>query len=171
MIRGAAGVRLAAAAVVVAALVCAGCTVGGPAPASTSATAAQACAPRVVDGTLPVWAQAGFHPPTQAMHYELGQAGGIAAILWQYPLLSPPSQQVANKILWVSRLPQNPGSPLVIEAQRMVAGKQAGAPVRRQVMGGPGPSYVNLPAAGCWRLNLSWSGRHDTLDVDYVPGG
>ena len=37
----------------------------------------------------------------------------------------------------------------------------------RVVPGGPGPSFLNLPAEGCWRLSLSWSGRRDVLDVRY----
>jgi hypothetical protein len=32
----------------------------------------------------------------------------------------------------------------------------------------PGPSYVNLPAAGCWSLSLSWSGHHDRLELRYT---
>jgi hypothetical protein len=44
-----------------------------------------------------------------------------------------------------------------------------GAPVRRIIKTGPGPSYVDAPSAGCWRLTLTWSGRSDTLDLAYVP--
>jgi hypothetical protein len=50
-----------------------------------------------------------------------------------------------------------------------------GKPVMRQVTGGPGPSIVDLPAAGCWRLTLTWRqdpGRRqvrDTLDLAYGP--
>jgi hypothetical protein len=35
-------------------------------------------------------------------------------------------------------------------------------------MGGPGPSIVNLPSPGCWKLTLRWSGRVDTLDLEYA---
>jgi hypothetical protein len=42
-----------------------------------------------------------------------------------------------------------------------------GAPVTRKVFGGPGPSIINLPSAGCWRLTLRWSGRSDSLDLQY----
>jgi hypothetical protein len=41
----------------------------------------------------------------------------------------------------------------------------------RVVPGGPGPSIVNLPQAGCWRLTLAWSGQTDTLDLAYGTGG
>ena len=33
------------------------------------------CQPRVVDGVIPSWAQAGFHPPDQRMPYEIGAQG------------------------------------------------------------------------------------------------
>jgi hypothetical protein len=45
-----------------------------------------------------------------------------------------------------------------------------GAPVTRKVSGGPGPSIVNLPSPGCWRLTLRWSGRADSLDLSYRGG-
>jgi len=36
--------------------------------------------------------------------------------------------------------------------------------------GGPGPSIVDVPAPGCWRLTLSWSARRDSLDLQYRAG-
>ncbi len=50
----------------------------------------------------------------------------------------------------------------------MIGSKPAGAVVRRQVTGGPGPSIINLPAPGCWQLDLRWSGHSDTMAVVYV---
>ena len=44
-------------------------------------------------------------------------------------------------------------------------------PVRRALPGGPGPSIIDLPAAGCWRLTLRWSGRSDVLDLRYAANG
>jgi hypothetical protein len=52
----------------------------------------------------------------------------------------------------------------------MTGSKRLGAPVVRRVTGSPGPSIIDLPAAGCWRLTLRWSGRVDTLDLRYVAG-
>jgi hypothetical protein len=37
----------------------------------------------------------------------------------------------------------------------------------RTVPGGPGPSIVDLPSAGCWRLTLAWPGHTDSLDLTY----
>ena len=102
------------------------------------------------------------------MHYELSRDGGIAALLFAYPLLAPPPKTHTNKILWVSHVSTN-GSPLLITARRMIGSTVVGQAVKRQVVGGPGPSIINLPVAGCWRLNLRWSGHSDVLDVSYKP--
>jgi hypothetical protein len=105
------------------------------------------------------------------MPYVLGAKGAIAAIVWADPLVSPPARDYNNKILWVSRTPlQLGGGDLRISAQRIDGGKSVGSPVARSVQGGPGPSIIDLPAAGCWRLSLSWSGHTDTMDLRYSPG-
>jgi hypothetical protein len=96
----------------------------------------------------------------------LGRSQRIVAILFGYPLRSPPRPQRRNKILWVARRTPN-ASALMIHAQRMNGSTPAGSPVIRQVLGGPGPSIINLPVAGCWRMTLRWSGRADTLDLRY----
>jgi len=134
---------------------------------SGNGSLAVSCAARVVDGVLPSWARAGFSESKPRMRYELGTDHEIAAILWADPLLVPPSAMYNNKILWVSHVSTN-GSPLLMSAQRMNGSQPIGHAIRRQVMGGPGPSIINLPAAGCWRFNLRWSGHRDLLDVDYV---
>jgi hypothetical protein len=129
--RGTAGALSAA---VLSAVVLAGCGSSGPSPSRVSA-----CASEVKSGVLPQWARGGFSDPMPRMPYELGRAGNIAALVWGFPLLSPPPRTHNNKILWVSRVATRPGS-----------------------------SIINLPASGCWRLTLHWSGRVDSLDLDYV---
>jgi hypothetical protein len=69
-----------------------------------------------------------------------------------------------NKILWVSRLSQQLPAPLVIRATLNGTGRT----VTREVIGGPGPSIIDLPAPGCWTFDLNWSGHHDELDLRYV---
>jgi hypothetical protein len=101
------------------------------------------------------------------MPLALGASGRIVAIVFGYPLRSPPGTTRNNKILWVARDPVKPLSDLRIRAQRMVGADAVGPVVARTVVGGPGPSIVDLPAAGCWRLSLRWSGRTDTLDLGY----
>jgi hypothetical protein len=134
---------------------------------SSKVLSVASCAARVVDGVLTSWARAGFSESKPRMRYELGTDHEIAAILWADPLLVPPSATYNNKVLWVSHVSTN-GSPLLINAQRMNGSQRVGRAVRRQVTGGPGPSVINLPVAGCWRFNLRWSGHRDFLDVDYV---
>jgi hypothetical protein len=158
--RGTLGALLTAA---LSAIVIAGCGASGPSPSRVSA-----CASQVRTGVLPQWARGGFSDPKPRMPYELGRAGNIAALVWGFPLLSPPPHTHNNKILWVSRVTAQPGSDLRIAAQQMQGTHPLGAPVSRTVMGGPGPSIINLPASGCWRLTLRWSGRVDSLDLDYV---
>ena len=98
----------------------------------------------------------------------LGRSGEIAALVFGYPLRSPPQKDRGNKILWVSRRAVKPLSDLRIHAQRMDGRRRVGRPVTRVVVGGPGPSGIDLPAPGCWRLTLRWSGRTDELDLRYV---
>jgi hypothetical protein len=126
-----------------------------------------ACRSEVRIGVLPAWARAGFSEARPRMRYELGASGRIAAIPFG-TLNSPPAANHTNKILWVSRVsPTGPGASLRILAQRMTGTRRDGTPVMRVVSGGPGPSIINLPSPGCWRLTLRWSGWTDHLDLQY----
>jgi len=68
----------------------------------------------------------------------------------------------------VSRRPIEPPDKLRIRAQRMHGDRPVGEHLVRVIDGGPGPSYLNLPTHGCWRLTLRWSGRSDELDLDFL---
>jgi hypothetical protein len=136
----------------------------GSAGPSAGVTGA-ACGMRVETGPLPEWADAGFSGDARAPHV-IGVRGEIAAVLFGHPLTHPRGESPTNKILWVSRQPVSTGDTLIIEATL----DGTAQPVTREVAGGPGPSIVDLPQAGCWRLRLSWSGRTDTLDLTYAPG-
>jgi hypothetical protein len=125
------------------------------------------CRSDVQDVVLPRWAWDGFSHPRPRLPHVIGAAGNIVAIIWGFPLLSPPSRHYNNKILWVSRVTTDPGSNLRIAAERMIGSRSFGAPVARLVTGGPGPSIANLPASGCWRFTVRWSGRLDRLDLEY----
>lgn len=93
------------------------------------------------------------------MPYVLGDSGNIAAILFADPLLYPPPNNPANKVLWVSRVSYGWGAPLHITATLADGSMTA----HRVVEGGPGPSYLNLPASGCWDLTLRWGHHTDSL--------
>jgi hypothetical protein len=142
----------------------------GSAPPSTGAApAAEAgCSATPAIGPLPTWARSGFQPPDQAMPHVMGAQGKIVAILWARhdALHVPPLANQANKILWVSRLDAQAGAPLTIRATLNGSDRTA----IRELPNGPGPSYVNLPVAGCWTLSLSWSGHRDRVALRYVPG-
>lgn len=135
--------------------------------AAPAAAATAPCRAHVNRGVLPAWARTGFSDPRPRMPHTLGRAHRIAAIIFGYPLLSPPGQRRSNKILWVSRRAVRPSSDLRIRAQKMRGRRRIGWHEVRVVRGGPGPSAINLPSPGCWRLSLTWSGRTDVLDLRY----
>jgi hypothetical protein len=135
-----------------------------PSRALISPASANGCAGQPPVSPLPVWARSGFTPPDAAMPHVMGAAGNIVAILWATPnaLHAPPLPDVANKILWVSRVSSS--GPMTIRAT--LAGSTRTATV--DLPNGPGPSYVNMPAPGCWTLHLSWGGHTDQLSLRYV---
>lgn len=134
-----------------------------------SQAASPACKSQVLRGVLPVWARAGFSESKPRMSHVLSASGKLTAILWADPLLSPRPEDHNNKILWVARVADSSGSDMRISAQRMIGSTPIGSPVARTVTGGPGPSIINMPTAGCWRFNLSWAGQHDSVDLEYAP--
>ncbi len=121
------------------------------------------CAPALRPAVLPVWARGGFSDPRPRVRYVASRTGAMVAIEFA-PLFSPPAADSNNKILWVSRLPQEGASTLRIDA-RLAGARSA---VVRRVQGGPGPSIINLPEPGCWHLTLRWSGHVDTMDLAYL---
>jgi hypothetical protein len=131
--------------------------------APVSPASANGCAGQPPISPLPVWARAGFTPPDAAMPHVMGAAGNIVAILWakRNALHVPALQDRANKILWVARVSSGP---MTIRAT--LAGSTRTATVH--LPDGPGPSYVDMPAPGCWTLHLSWGGRTDDLNLRYV---
>ena len=102
------------------------------------------------------------------MPYVLGDNGDIVAILWadHDPLMVPAAADRSNKILWMSRV--SSGSVTALRIQATLADSDQTA--TRTVEGGPGPSIIDLPAPGCWSFALSWSGRHDHLQLEYASG-
>lgn len=165
-------VGVAAAVGVVALVVAAASVVGShrsevrPAVDATSTTST-ACRLNYTPEPLPPWARSGFTPPTQAIPFVLGDRGDMAAIVWDthHPLVAPPAVDKNNKILWVARVGEGEG-PLRIRAT--LAG--TGQTVTRTVATAPGPSTVDLPAAGCWSLDLEWGSHRDHLVLGYAAG-
>jgi hypothetical protein len=105
-------------------------------------------------------------PPDVAMPQVLGARGDIIAILWARtnPLWAPPLPHRGNKILWVSRVTKGLGGPMTVRAT--LAGTDRS--VRFSLPGGPGPSQVNMPAPGCWTMDVSWPGYSDVVRLRYA---
>ena len=151
--------RLASAALPVAVVAAALAGAGVP------ATAKPGCEPPS-SAVLPVWARTGFSDPRLRVPHVLGASGRIVAILFGHPLVSPPARERANKILWVARRSPLHRSALWIRAESL----DGAGTVTRVVAGGPGPSIVDLPASGCWRLRLAWARQRDVLYLRYAAG-
>ncbi|WFE99533.1 hypothetical protein [Micromonospora sp. WMMD964] len=150
-----------------------GCTTtssgGTAAPTSADATAARACATRVETGSLPDWADAGFSGDARVPHV-FGAKGDIVAVLFAHPLRQHREDGSNNKILWVaqaSTISPDPTAPATLVITATLDGTDT--TVTREVAGGPGPSIIDVPQAGCWRLDLRWSGHTDTMNLVYAP--
>ncbi|MEU7752596.1 hypothetical protein [Micromonospora sp. NPDC049171] len=159
----------------------AGCTTtasgGSAAPSATtasttsaaSASAATGCHSPVETTSLPDWADAGFHGGSQVPHV-FGKTGDIVAVLFAHPLRQVREDGSNNKILWVARAATtspNPTAPATLVITATLDGTDT--TVTREVAGGPGPSIIDMPQAGCWHLDLRWSGHTDTMDLVYAP--
>jgi hypothetical protein len=135
-------------------------TAASAAPGGSAAAGTAPCSGGVSLGVLPVWARGGFSDPKPKMPHVVGDGGAIAAVLFGDALMSPSPPDRSNKILWVARTTPEPPAQLTIQA------RQGNRTVTRKV--DVGPSYVDLPA-GCWHLDLSWTGGgHDSLDLAYT---
>ncbi|MCI0344019.1 MAG: hypothetical protein L0221_01065 [Chloroflexi bacterium] len=135
-------------------------------PSASELATASSCDGHTDRGVLPTWARGGFSKPI--MPHVVSVYGELAAIIWA-PLSSPPSTDHTNKILWVLR--RGDTGALTISAQRIEGTSPAGAPVERRLEQFPGPSTVDLPDPGCWRLTLTWADRTDSLDLEYIRPG
>ncbi|MEV0804888.1 hypothetical protein [Micromonospora sp. NPDC050200] len=132
------------------------------------ASAATGCGSRIETGSLPDWADAGFSGDSRIPHV-FGAKGDIVAVLFGHPLARARDGGSNNKILWVSR-PATTSSATASPATLAITATLDGTDtqVTREVTGGPGPSIIDMPRAGCWHLELRWSGRTDTMDLVYA---
>lgn len=142
---------------------------------SGPAASASACTP-VTTAVLPTWARTGFTDPTPSQPYVTSRSGELVAILFG-PLTSPPGVDHNNKILWatsgqapVTGPPDHgaSGFDMTIIGTREGGTGQPGDTMRETVSGGPGPSIVDVPRAGCWHFELSWGNQHDSINLLYA---
>jgi hypothetical protein len=132
----------------------------GPTVSAATGAPAAGCAADVAPAPLPEWARGGFSPPDQAVPFVVGERGTILGVLFGQPFSAPAASDRGNKILWVTRDP-HPAGPLTITAAL------DGAVTTLEVPEGPGPSLVDLPTPGCWRLTLAWPDHTDRVAVAY----
>ncbi len=132
--------------------------------APTATTPTPTGCPAAEPGTLPDWARAGFSTANPGIPMIYSDRGLMLAILFGTPLTAPPAADHGNKILWVAKVGAE--GEFSIEARLEGSDLQ----VRREVGPAPGPSIVDLPAAGCWHVDLRWGGYTDTISLRYAPG-
>jgi len=155
---------LAAGSVAVVTGVLAGVPGRSPDRSDPAVPVAPACENAVTRGVLPSWARTGFSEPEPVMPFARSAGGDVVAVLFGDQLAAPPRPDVANKVLWVWR--QLPAAPADIH---LTARRNGTGPVVTAGLPSPaGPSYVDLPTPGCWRLTLSWPGGRDTIDLSVV---
>ncbi len=134
-----------------------------PPAVDPAASAPSACAP-IRTAVLPTWARAGFSDPKPSMPFVTSKSGAMVAIIFANPLISPALPDLGNKILWVTNDDDSAGDGLHI-AGHLEGGT---ATMTATVDGGPGPSLINVPVAGCWQFDLSWGSHRDTIDIPYA---
>ena len=74
----------------------------------------------------------------------------------------------SNKILWISREPRN-GATLEITGTSERGGSMSASQSADASPGEIYPSIVDVPAPGCWHLNLAWGPNTATVDLYYGP--
>jgi hypothetical protein len=95
--------------------------------------------------------------------------GDVVAALFVDPLRAAPRDDgMNNKILFIVGKPRN-GKPLIVTATPARGG--AAVTTTTEANAAPGeiyPSIVDVPAAGCWHLVLTWDGHTDSMDLRYT---
>lgn len=127
--------------------------------------AAPACDGRPTTAVLPEWARGGFTDPRPVIPFVRSRSGDVVGILFGGELWSPPRQDVSNKVLWVWRaVPGGATGDVTMTAQLAGTSRVVTTGLPRP----EGPSTVDLPAAGCWRITLKSPRGTDTIDLDYA---
>jgi hypothetical protein len=124
---------------------------------TTAPAGSSACTGNISTATLPTWARAGFSPDGLHTPHVFGATREIVGVLFG-ELRAHQPEGTNNKILWVAK---NGDGTLQISAQLEGSDTTATRTVNL------GPSIVDLPAAGCWQLTLTWAGHSDTIAFRY----
>jgi hypothetical protein len=124
---------------------------------TTSPRASSHCSGNVSTDVLPTWAREGFG--SQGLHtpHVVGAKGEIVGVLFGQLRVHQP-EGTNNKVLWVAK--DGFGS---LHISATLEGSEVTAARTVDI----GPSIVDLPAAGCWQLTLTWPGHSDTVALQY----
>jgi hypothetical protein len=142
----------------------AGVALARPDRESAQVAVAPACDGTPTTAVLPEWARTGFRDPEPAVPFVRSRSGDVVAILFGGQLWSPPRQDVSNKVLWVwRRMPGGASGDVTMTARLAGTDRVVTSGLPRP----EGPSSVDLPAAGCWRITLTAPGGTDTIDLRY----
>lgn len=116
-------------------------------------------------GSGPIWAS--HSNPPSSTWYVVGAHQTATAFIFGFPLRAGHPGQTQNKILWILRAP---GTALTIRATPLHATRPVVTATLHDSAGPETyPSYVNVPVAGCWHVNLRWAGHTDSVDLPYDP--
>ncbi len=96
------------------------------------------------------------------MPFVRSQSGNVVAILFADPLFAPPLRDRNNKVLWAWQQLSAAGSDVRMTARLNGKGPAVTAGLPSPV----GPSIVDLPSPGCWRVALTWPGGSDSIDLE-----
>lgn len=157
------GWRIGALTAVMATAACAAPTTPQPTPIPPSPTIDRTTwdCPEPATTPLPDWASAGFATSQGTVPHFVGAQGEIVGVAFGWPLHAPRQEAGrSNKILWVAR--DDAGGRMTISAVERDTGRTSVVS-----LDGPGPSIVDMPAAGCWKLELAWTGHRDEVYVRY----
>lgn len=125
-------------------------------PATISPAAGSACTP-LQTGTPPAWARGGFHGGY--VPFARSRSGDVVAFVFG-KLSAPPAADHHNKVLWVV----HGRSAAEIDVTAHLVGSQRVTTLQVPA----GPSFVNMPEAGCWRLDLRIGNRRDTINLRWT---
>jgi hypothetical protein len=144
-----------------------------PSPSVPVHSFAGGCAGTVLtDAEPPVWAQGGWTHTKGTpwpIRWALGTQGDTVAYVWGNQLVaggSPRADGPNNKVLW--EVKDSPSG-----ANVLVEGHPLGSSQPVVTIAG-GPSFTDVPTAGCWTFRLSWgsNGQHSsTINLDVLPAG
>jgi hypothetical protein len=132
---------------------------------TVATTPAPACDGTPRSEVVPDWARAGFSDPQPVAPLVHSRSGNVVAILFGGHLYSPPRRGLSNKVLWVWRqVPGGGTGDVTMTAQLAGTDKVVTTGLPRP----EGPSTVDLPLPGCWRITLHSPAGTDTIDLDYA---